>query len=472
MTGIAFNDGGATPGVSYGYDDYGARTAMTDGEGTMSYSYNSYRQLQTETRTFTWDGANRLKSVNGTLSSYGYDGNGKRVKKAEGGTTTWYIYSSIIGAAVMEVTTAGVQRAYVMNGGTVVAQRNPDGQFYWLHTDHLGSGRKMTNTAGQVTYRAEFDPYGNLQLEWSATPNQNTKKFTGYERDAATGLDYAQARYYSAQWGRFMTPDPLSNKSSSFASPLSLNLYAYVGNNPSNAVDPSGLNMEHEDDSHPHDGPPNGSCGSGFMCPGVHYFYTFGGPDVGWQLNAWVVSGNGFSGSGSGGGQKQRPNPIDEGNLLEAILNDALKRMVEKKDCFNLLSNTSNGVRGNPLFMLSWLFQNDRIKIENLRTGLNSTVWGSFKDDIMTLRKQRFDALDESRRAANSMGLRVADLPGMQELFNKFVNTVLHETGHATSGIEHYSGTMDYYGKLINLKGGTKLLSENELDNQINSKCF
>jgi hypothetical protein len=41
-----------------------------------------------------------------------------------------------------------IPSAYVMNGGTVVAQRNPDGNFYWLHADHLGSGRKMTNTSG------------------------------------------------------------------------------------------------------------------------------------------------------------------------------------------------------------------------------------------------------------------------------------------------------------------------------------
>jgi hypothetical protein len=75
--------------------------------------------------TYQWDGANRLKSVNGgTSGSYGFDGNGKRVKKTEGGASTYYVYSSVIGSAVMEVASAGVQRAYVMNGGSVVAQRN------------------------------------------------------------------------------------------------------------------------------------------------------------------------------------------------------------------------------------------------------------------------------------------------------------------------------------------------------------
>ena len=98
----------------------------------------------------------------------------------------------------------------------------------------------MTNTAGQLTYRAEFDPYGNLQLEWSATPNQNTKKFTGYERDAATRLDYAQARYYSAGLGRFMSPDPKGLASANTKSPMSLNRYGYTGGDPVNHVDPAG----------------------------------------------------------------------------------------------------------------------------------------------------------------------------------------------------------------------------------------
>ncbi len=51
VTGISYND--STPSISYNYDEYGARNSMTDGEGTMSYTYNSSRQLTSETRTFT-----------------------------------------------------------------------------------------------------------------------------------------------------------------------------------------------------------------------------------------------------------------------------------------------------------------------------------------------------------------------------------------------------------------------------------
>ncbi len=179
----------------------------------------------------------------GASGSYGFDGNGKRVKKTEGGATIYYVYSTYIGDAVMEVSSAGVQRAYVSGGrGQMVALRSTDGNFYWIHKDHLGSGRKMTNNSGNLTYRAEFDPYGKLLYEWSSSgqSNLNTKKFTGYERDAGSGLDYAQARMYSSEWGRFMSPDPMGLGAATKTSPKSLNRYSFVSGNPVNFRDPGG----------------------------------------------------------------------------------------------------------------------------------------------------------------------------------------------------------------------------------------
>jgi RHS repeat-associated protein len=66
------------------------------------------------------------------------------------------------------------------------------------------------------------------------------KKFTGYERDSETGLDYAQARYFSSAQGRFTSPDPLLASAKSI-DPQSWNRYSYVGNNPMVFADPSGL---------------------------------------------------------------------------------------------------------------------------------------------------------------------------------------------------------------------------------------
>jgi RHS repeat-associated protein len=70
--------------------------------------------------------------------------------------------------------------------------------------------------------------------------NDNVRqKFTGYEHDAETNLEFAQARYYSSTQGRFTSVDPLM-ASADIINPQTFNRYAYVGNNPVNITDPTG----------------------------------------------------------------------------------------------------------------------------------------------------------------------------------------------------------------------------------------
>ena len=73
-------------------------------------------------------------------------------------------------------------------------------------------------------------------------------KFTGKERDAESGLDYFGARYYGSSMGRWMSPDwsavPVGVPYASLNDPQSLNLYAYVGNNPLSHRDSDGHHQE------------------------------------------------------------------------------------------------------------------------------------------------------------------------------------------------------------------------------------
>lgn len=62
----------------------------------------------------------------------------------------------------------------------------------------------------------------------------NRFMFTGREYDTETGLYYYRARYYNPEIGRFLQPDPIGYAGG-------FNLYAYVDNNPINAIDPWGL---------------------------------------------------------------------------------------------------------------------------------------------------------------------------------------------------------------------------------------
>lgn len=83
-------------------------------------------------------------------------------------------------------------------------------------------------------------------------------QFTSKERDAETGLDNFEARYYSGPQGRFMRPDdPLADQSA--GDPQSWNLYAYTRNNPLRFIDPTGNACRVSSDGTPYDDENEGS---------------------------------------------------------------------------------------------------------------------------------------------------------------------------------------------------------------------
>jgi RHS repeat-associated protein len=82
--------------------------------------------------------------------------------------------------------------------------------------------------------RCRLDPFGTERIATNTCP-QNYK-FTGKERDAESGLDDFDARYYSSGFGRFQSADwsliPAPIPYADLGNPQTLNLYAYVKNNP------------------------------------------------------------------------------------------------------------------------------------------------------------------------------------------------------------------------------------------------
>jgi RHS repeat-associated protein len=83
-----------------------------------------------------------------------------------------------------------------------------------------------------------------LGLQAAAVLNRIGSCSTGKERDTESGNDYFGARYYSSAMGRFMSPDWAAKASpvpyATFGDPQSLNLYAYMRNNPLGGADPDG----------------------------------------------------------------------------------------------------------------------------------------------------------------------------------------------------------------------------------------
>jgi RHS repeat-associated protein len=124
-------------------------------------------------------------------------------------------------------------------------------QVSYLTNDHLGSPRITTDANGNVFSRRDFHPFGEEVFTGQRTQGLGyaadnvRQKFTSYERDNESSLDFAQARYFSYNHGRFTSPDDFGNDSD-LTDPQSWNKYAYVRNNPLNLVDPTGEKVEYQ----------------------------------------------------------------------------------------------------------------------------------------------------------------------------------------------------------------------------------
>lgn len=113
---------------------------------------------------------------------------------------------------------------------------SPDQHRYQLD-DRLGSSVMEVDARGLLLSYEEYAAYGGTTWaagESLAEVGRKHYRFSGKERDAATGLSYFGARYYAPWLGRWISPDP--------AGPVDgLNLYEYVSSSPAGYVDPLGF---------------------------------------------------------------------------------------------------------------------------------------------------------------------------------------------------------------------------------------
>jgi RHS repeat-associated protein len=113
----------------------------------------------------------------------------------------------------------------------------------YYHLDAIGNVRAVSNQAGAIIERHDFLPYGEecTTSPCNANPvGTNTRKFTGKERDAESGLDYFGARYYRSGIGRFVSVDPVISAKRAVFDPQLWQRYSYVHNRPLQLVDPDG----------------------------------------------------------------------------------------------------------------------------------------------------------------------------------------------------------------------------------------
>jgi len=244
------------------YDAVGNRLSQASPLGVTNYAYDaSDRLLKTGTQTFTYDAdgnqtsvtdafthwkrtyafdaANRLVSVDGGLtSSFVYDSDGNRVSQSAGGSTQSYVndVASALPVVLQDAYNAGPPSSYVYGLNLIESLQGRDNDFYQY--DGLGSVIQLTDAAGRPELSYFYDAWGNSILP---APPTNPFRFTGQALDSQTGLYYMRARYYDPSVGRFTARDAAPGN---IHVPQSLNRYQYVMSNPLHFVDPSGLTTQ------------------------------------------------------------------------------------------------------------------------------------------------------------------------------------------------------------------------------------
>ncbi len=281
--------------LCFAYDSFGNRTAQNmqtascpsqeSSVSTTTYPNNQitgglvgYDQAGNVTadsnsgNSYAYDAEGRVCAVKNAAipgmplyTGYLYDADGNRV--AKGSITTMSCDPTTNGFQLQQNYVLGPsgeelsmldgnnnwQRTNVYAGEKLVGTYDGLGLHYQLE-DPLGTRRMQLSGSPSCLGAPETDiqslPFGDLlypfpdQYACATADDATPLHFTGKERDTESGNDYFGARYYTSSMGRFMSPDWSAKEEpvpyAKLDDPQSLNLYAYVRNNPLVRVDSDG----------------------------------------------------------------------------------------------------------------------------------------------------------------------------------------------------------------------------------------
>ena len=209
----------------YGNDANGQRTSV----GSTTYDYDAFGNL-------------KVADLGSTTITYDIDGAGRRIGRTIDDGTNVETRRYLLGEGnrlVAEYNESGnlVSQFVYATGRHVPDLMLQGSNIYRIVTDHLGSVRLVVNVAnGSVAQRIDYDTWGNGTVMAGATFDQPFG-FAGGIGDRDTGLVHFGAREYDLATGRWLQKDPILFRGGD------TNLYAYVGGDPVNWIDPSGLTV-------------------------------------------------------------------------------------------------------------------------------------------------------------------------------------------------------------------------------------
>ena len=245
---------GSGPTWTFAVDNTTNRVTSRTGGTPRYYYYNAVGQVTSDTlRNFdyTYDGANRLISVDKTTTNkgaYRYDAFGRRVTRDPGDVIYVYGARGELLLEDREGSTTPKSIYYVQAEEQLIATRTigtTEDKIRFLFRNHLGDVR-VTETvdlnyqwaqgqycSGNLSYHAcDTWNFQNYDIPFAASEDG---QFQGHEYDETTFLNYMGARFYNPDLMRWMSPDPMMQ-----LSPETLNRYTYVVNDPVGYVDPDG----------------------------------------------------------------------------------------------------------------------------------------------------------------------------------------------------------------------------------------
>ena len=205
-----------------------------DTNGNLSYDGKYYKTYDAEGRLIK-DSASVLNVL-----TYKYDAFGRRVQKTLNGLVANYTFSELQQIEERE-SNGNVINKTIFDNFLVPVVNEKSGIPYYYHQNEMMSVEAITNAAGVLQEKYEYDSYGkqtiydgsNNLLTGSSTGNRFG--FTGQIYDSATATNKFLFREYSPETGVFAQRDPIGYGDG-------MGMYQYVHNNPANGIDIFGLN--------------------------------------------------------------------------------------------------------------------------------------------------------------------------------------------------------------------------------------